>query len=71
MSSLKEKETPTAYTFDDTLNCAKRLGCSQGSWGRFAESLEALDTEERAAYSEALERQGITDDVDYVMAIEG
>ena len=59
MSSLKEKETPTAYTFDDALNCAKELGRSQGSWGRFAESLEAL------------EQQGITNDIDYVMAIEG
>ena len=71
MSSLKEKETPTAYTFDDALNCAKRLGRSQGSWGRFVESLEALDTEERAAYSEALKQEGVTNDVDYVMALKG
>lgn len=69
MSSLKEVTAP--YSFEDALACAKKLGRSQGTWGRFAESLEALDTEERAAYSEALERQGVTDDVDYVMAHEG
>lgn len=71
MSNLIKETEPKTFTFNDALSLARDLGRSQGSWGRYAKELEALDAEKRDLYSKALEEHNITNGIDYIMLIEG
>lgn len=65
MESRKE-----IMTFEQALNFCKVMSCSQGFYGRLANSMEEFNEEQKADFEEMLKNNNVKDNMDLIFLLE-
>lgn len=57
--------------FDDLFKLAKKLSSSQGFYSRLLERLKELDEDEQAYITKEMRKNGLKDELDIILWLEG